>query len=236
MVMEIEIEKSKEWAEKISSSLEEMQRARYEELSEIRFGHPYDDTSRNYVKNELKVTGPEEHLSEFVGFVEEEFWCFDFSNIIPYPEEFLVKDLLSQEREVLFERELFVFVTEHPDRKLSESYAAVRDRLPRIDDGYNHGGSQWRTQNWGTKWNACESRMMFDSNEKAVHYKFNTAWSPPYFVILEASKKFPKLRFSLQFWESAIGFTGTYVVENGEEWVQSIKKYKEYEAERFIPE
>ncbi len=63
---------------------------------------------------------------------------------------------------------------------------------------------QWCTLNWGTKWNCYESEMT-DFGDNNVHYSFLTAWSSPIPVILTLSKKFPKIKFILQYADEDLG-------------------------------
>jgi hypothetical protein len=57
----------------------------------------------------------------------------------------------------------------------------------------------WCIDHWGTKWNAYDPRLA-RASATSLLYKFPTAWSPPTAWVQAASKQFPQLRFSLQYW------------------------------------
>lgn len=111
----------------------------------------------------------------------------DFNDFIPYPENFRMLD--------------------EKARKHEEKTGNW------IKDGYNSGGYQWCCENWGTKWNASNCEVTKD--EKKVLFRFDTAWSPPIPVIIAMSKKFPKLRFNLRYWEGGMGVKGSLTLKNG---------------------
>ena len=56
----------------------------------------------------------------------------------------------------------------------------------------------WQSENWDTKWNACDVTSEEDGNGKwtTITYQFNTAWSAPFKVIDALKKKFPDLEIS----------------------------------------
>jgi hypothetical protein len=59
---------------------------------------------------------------------------------------------------------------------------------------------EWSIENWGTKWNACDSEPVethIYANGKSVTltYKFNTAWDTPREVITALWEKWPDLEF-----------------------------------------
>ena len=55
-----------------------------------------------------------------------------------------------------------------------------------LEYGYDHW-YEWACNNWGTKWNACNTRI--GVNEVS----FDTAWCEPIPVIRALSEKFPNL-------------------------------------------
>ena len=70
-----------------------------------------------------------------------------------------------------------------------------------------YGGYSWQTNNWGTKWNACEARVDFHGKDH-VCYIFDTAWSPPISFFDKVSDDFPELTFNLKYTERGMGFEG----------------------------
>ena len=72
--------------------------------------------------------------------------------------------------------------------------------------------SNWRTwsiENWGTKWNAYESEILPDE----FAFAFDTAWSPPYPVIVAIANSLP-----------GVNFIHAYVCEHTEYW--GLEKWK----------
>lgn len=66
----------------------------------------------------------------------------------------------------------------------------------------DHGCSDWYTwnlTNWGTKWESSESYV---SGSNVI---FETAWSAPFPIIEEISKKFSNLKFILKWADEDIG-------------------------------
>ena len=60
----------------------------------------------------------------------------------------------------------------------------------------------WQTENWGTKWNACnvtseeETFFNWDAKYTAITYQFNTPWCPPLKVFKALKKRFPDLEIT----------------------------------------
>jgi hypothetical protein len=68
---------------------------------------------------------------------------------------------------------------------------------------------------WGTKWNACYFDPLDNTTDQRAVIGFDTAWSPPVPVIMELSRQFPKLAFTLRYWECGCGFRGILRVKAG---------------------
>jgi hypothetical protein len=68
---------------------------------------------------------------------------------------------------------------------------------------------------WGTKWNACHCAPLENATDQRAKLEFSTAWSPPTPVILELSRQFPLLTFTLKYWEGLMGFRGVFRVKAG---------------------
>ena len=69
---------------------------------------------------------------------------------------------------------------------ISKSYDAGKQL---VNNYTEHGATtwfDWRCQNWGTKWNACNTEIT-DKGDDVV-LRFNTAWDPPIGVLGELSK------------------------------------------------
>jgi hypothetical protein len=81
-------------------------------------------------------------------------------------------------------------------------------RAGKMTDGFTAG-------HWGTKWNACYFGPLEDATDTRADIAFCTAWSPPAPVIMELSRQFPKLTFTLKYWEGGCGFRGMLRVKAG---------------------
>lgn len=79
----------------------------------------------------------------------------------------------------------------------------------------NYGVSDWydwSVNNWGTKWNACNTNIVGDYN--AVY--FDTAWSPSIEIADKLASMHPKLKIIYEYAEEQTGFySGRITYENG---------------------
>ncbi len=145
----------------------------------------------NWCVNELTITGPQSDREACLAAVSSDESPLDFNSIKPYPEEYA---------------EL--------DRKWQEARLAnPTGPFPTFKDGYNNGGYEWCTANWGTKWNAC--RVQLEVPENTAYFSFETAWSPPTPVITALGALYPTLTFKLHYWEGGAGYRGTLTVTRG---------------------
>ena len=158
----------------------------------------------NYCENELTVrildhdneevqNDRKKKLMKFVEFAKsgtgKNKRDFDFNKFITYPQEYSDKDKKARELEKTGKH---------------------------IKDGFNSGGYEWCCRHWGTKWNACSINIVEqDLKYGEVMYEFDTAWSPPIPVIVQASKMFPELEFELRFFEQGAGFNGILICREG---------------------
>ena len=103
---------------------------------------------------------------------------------------------------------------------------SIKDPNPSV---LSNAEYDWREEHWGTKWDVD----LQDSNQvtEGEHLlMFLTAWAPPEAAIVEVSKQFPGLEFTLEYWECGVGFSGKTVVENGE---MKLEEYNpNYDGER----
>ena len=85
------------------------------------------------------------------------------------------------------------------------------------DNIINYGAKDWYdwcVENWGTKWNACETIYEQDTPNKV---QFDTAWSDVRELIKELSAKHPENTFSYKYAEEQLGYyTGSCTCQNGE--------------------
>jgi len=97
---------------------------------------------------------------------------------------------------------------------------------------------KWNPENWGTKWNACDSDVV-DPHSTLLTINFNTAWSPPEPVIRALSEKYPKANIALHYKEEGMNFEGVLIMKNNavilEETRQCLPNI-EWEMEGMIDE
>ena len=63
-------------------------------------------------------------------------------------------------------------------------------------NGYN-----WNRENWGTKWNACETTIIDDDT-----VSFETPWNPPFPVLQAISEYFKdeEMEVSAKYWDDSV--------------------------------
>ena len=132
----------------------------------------------NWTTNTLTVSGPPKTLREMVESVEDGINPFSLEKITgPEP------DWVS---------------TPNDDGELPKfevvGVEAVCLRWP--DGKQDMRWYDWRHDNWGTKWDTCETEVINDS-DTVWQVEFQTAWSDPQPAIETLAKKFPALKFEL---------------------------------------
>jgi len=145
----------------------------------------------NWVDNRLRIIGEEEHLAEFRKWLAED--CggeFLFEKFAPIPQELL--DNCSPNRD------------EQKAEEFKSKYGAA--------DWYS-----WACENWGTKWDLKQQDDDFLGNfDEYQGFCFDTAWSPPFAAIQNLNKKFPNLKFEMDFIDESWLFWGTCTIEKSE--------------------
>lgn len=154
----------------------------------------------NYCSCDLYIKGPLKDQQNLINSIKNEDSCFDFNKIIPYPEHFAKADEESHK------------FKDYLKTLSSEEYSKYMETHEYPKDGYNQGGYEWCCGNWGTKWNAIEPILKI--NKTSIKYYFETAWSPPYPIIAQLSRMYPKLTFTLKYYESGMAFKGILSVKN----------------------
>jgi hypothetical protein len=159
----------------------------------------------NWTECELKVSGNKEQLEAFKkkGFKAEVY--IPYEGIDKAREEFLA---LSEE-----EKKMWYTPLERSEEEAVFMYWFNEH------DGYN-----WCVNNWGTKWD-WNVDCINNSGPRSVGLSFQTAWAPPCPVVVAASREFPDLNFTLNFWECGMGFKGTFKCKAGEVLLDRTEKY-----------
>jgi len=135
----------------------------------------------NHCENYLRINGSMKEIERMLSEVESSDKLIDANKIIPYPEEY---------------------------RKLDEIAKAARDKGNfDVEDGYNNGGYQWCVNTWGTKWGMYDFTPIV-RYKQSVKLTFLSAWSPPEPIIKQLSIQYPKLTFTLRYYEGGAGFKG----------------------------
>lgn len=70
----------------------------------------------------------------------------------------------------------------------------------------------WNCENWGTKWDS--DGELEEYAEDHIHYRIETAWSPPVAALVALSAQYPDLHVEMD-WEEEQGFGGTIVFTEG---------------------
>lgn len=103
--------------------------------------------------------------------------------------------------------------SEEHDFVLSKLHPMPEAVLNTDDTSDTPNWHDWRTKNWGTKWDV-EGILTFDDSE-ILEYRFLSAWSPPVPWLKKVSKGYPRLQFRLQYLEAGVGFMGVAKFKNG---------------------
>jgi hypothetical protein len=88
----------------------------------------------------------------------------------------------------------------------------------------------WRTTNWGTKWDVMQDGASFDQEGSCLFSSFESAWAPPIRGILVISTLFPDIQFDLQYEEPGCNFEGQFVALAGEVIHHAERPFTEGEA------
>jgi len=142
----------------------------------------------NWCENTLIVTGNTTDLVCFKHQAKTEGGDFSFEPFLPMPEM------------------LSAATASFPKVLTKEDKARIKAT----------GFKDWYERNCkvlGTKWDV-EGTIM-ESSKTKLGYTFNSAWSPPIQGVINISKQYPKLTFSLDFDEPGMDFAGTVVIRNG---------------------
>lgn len=90
----------------------------------------------------------------------------------------------------------------------------------------------WRINNWGTKWNAYETKLLNDNS-----IGFQTAWSTPLDIIKALSLQYPSLQFEVKYADEDYGYNvGEYTYKNGEMTKEYIPKAGSEQATKMAEE
>jgi hypothetical protein len=74
---------------------------------------------------------------------------------------------------------------------------SLNNLYPTPADLDDNGAYSWRNSNWGTPWDINKCSVL--KSDDCFEYVFKINWEAPMGAILEASRKYPGLRFSIQY-------------------------------------
>ena len=148
----------------------------------------------------------------------------NFNKIIPMPQELkgtrspikIISDQEYQEQESKIEK-----------GELSQEekmFGISRNLTQKLHNEYmiNYGADNWydwSCNNWGTKWNACETIS------KKNYIQYTTAWSSPLPIIAKLSELFPNVYFELFYADENAGYnTGAMIAREGELYAEEIEE------------
>lgn len=148
----------------------------------------------NWVYNNLRIEGSEEQIAKVKAQLNK-----------PFQKKY------GEDKEVsIYSNPIISFwnIIAPPDDKLDEYFGT---------HGYAEGGKQGDTplnwynfnnREWGTKWDIAVSdgekhsdTTLEEESKTSLHYRFNTAWSPPLPAIEQLSLQYPKLEITLNYEE-----------------------------------
>lgn len=164
----------------------------------------------NWTDCELKVCGKPNEVERFLEHAKSERTQLEADNFIPYPKEYADSDKARKKAIEEF--------NELPKEEQQKRYKEG-NTPDEIKDGFNSGGFDWCVEHWGTKWGLCDVEITDESTyneERTVDFEFKTAWRPPTPVIKKMGEMFPKLSFTLRYFEMGMEFNGILEMENGE--------------------
>jgi hypothetical protein len=173
----------------------------------------------NWTSNEIHVGGDASAIREFLNFMRGDAdQRFDFRKIIPMPE--LLRHTASGFHKFEEHRTWYVI---NPDLSFGEPGYDKNERpfTPEEKTALTEIGADswydWRLNNWGTKWNACQVEIDDTSEtDGAVDIGFDTAWSAPFPVFEAIAAKFQNLTFEFRWTDEGEQVTHSMVVRRGE--------------------
>ena len=179
----------------------------------------------NHITNRLTIIGTEQQVAQVRSEIkgEEEDRFIDFHKIAPIPKELegtvSPMRIISQEEYDIQEKKIATNDLTENEKNWGISRSLTQALADEYKAKFGHcDWYGWQTDNWGTKWNGYDQY----SNDDAV-IEFNTAWSTPYSLLVNLSKKYPQVTFEVEYADEDFGYNvGRYVLLNGETIEQNI--------------
>lgn len=127
----------------------------------------------------------------------------------------------------------FMNILPPPEDKLDEYHAVHGYTGGEKTGDTKYNWYNFNVREWGTKWDARDVDLL-EEHKTSLHYKFDTAWSPPTPVIEKLAQQNPNLNITLEYreeqgWGGEVAFTGSFV-EVIKEWDVPDSHAEEIEA------
>ena len=128
-----------------------------------------------------------------------------FNKIMPMPE--ILKKTRSGSCEIDGERvKVWIVDGEFPNET---PRLPTKEEAKQIEATGSTCWYDWCCDNWGTKWDAADSRIDdTDLEGRFLCFYFDTAWSPPVGIAEALKAKFPNAGFSMFYREDGMQFAG----------------------------
>ena len=173
----------------------------------------------NHITNRLSIIGTEEQVAQVRAEIrgEEADRFIDFHKIAPIPKELegtvSPMRIVSQEEYDIQEKKIATNDLTENEKNWGISRSLTQALADEYKAKFGHcDWYGWQTDNWGTKWNAYDQ---YSDDDNVI--EFNTAWSTPYNLLVNLSKKYPQVTFEVEYADEDFGYNvGRYVLLNGE--------------------
>lgn len=160
----------------------------------------------NWVYNRLHCHGSETDLDSLASFFEMEI------EVAKYDPQTNTDNLVTET--VPFTYMAMRNPFDQPYNVSPEEYHSVSGYSNGVQVGNTPGNwYNWNLQHWGVKWDASGPGV--ERQPGMITYSFESPWGPPnYEMLLEMSKKFPKIAFT-HYYEEEQGWGGENEFQNG---------------------
>ncbi len=151
----------------------------------------------NFVFNTLQLFGNKEHIYDIIKPTSN-------NSFLPLNENSIMNNNTEYKLETRFNFNL--------EESFSLCYAVPPPLLLNNSDFYSPN-INWFIENWGTKWDARDSRIIEEDDN--IEVLFNTAWSTPITWFETVAKKYPDVKMINYFIEQTYDLFGVIVCVNG---------------------
>lgn len=171
----------------------------------------------NWVQTEIELSGSEADVKSVIDFIKNEKGDVDFSRIVPYP-----KYWECPKKYLILPDEITPSDIKMP---FGESGLHVERCCIDVMREYPYlNWFDWRVDNWGTKWNACECYI----NSNYIYYQ--TAWSFSEPILKKLSELFPNVEFLFKYADEDLGCNcDSGVATKGEVIFDNLNEYDSME-------